>query len=144
VGQRFQLRVDPWWKPLLVLVGWATRGRSYVEIDGSDLVVRFGWLFSRRFSLSNIENAVPVDYGWWWGIGWRSNWFGTIALAGSTKSVVEVRLRRAARVWLGPLPQRCQRLRVSLEEPERFMEALTAAIDDVRRSSEGRAADTPA
>jgi hypothetical protein len=53
----------------------------------------------------------------------------TVALVSSPGDLVEIRLRHPVRVWLGALPQRCSRLHVSLEEPERFIDALDSAIE---------------
>jgi hypothetical protein len=119
---RFPIRRDPWWAPLLLLFG-ATPGRSYVELAEDRLVARFGWLFHYSFPLTDIEGARPRSWLLLYGIGWRSNLFGVIGLIGSRGNVVEVRLRQRRWVWmLLPLP--CNRLAVSLEDPQAFLEAL--------------------
>lgn len=35
-GSRFQMRLEPWWRPLL-LIGGATRSTAYVELGGETL-----------------------------------------------------------------------------------------------------------
>jgi hypothetical protein len=119
---RFPIRQSPWWVPLLFLFG-ATPGRSYVELADDRLVARFGWLFHRSFPLADIEGAGRRSWPLLYGIGWRSSLFGVIGLIGSYRNVVEVRFKRRRWVWmLLPLP--CNRLAVSLEDPEAFLEAL--------------------
>jgi hypothetical protein len=58
-----------------------------------------------------------------YGIGWRSNLIGLIGLIGSHQNVVEVRLKRRRWIWM-LLPLSCNRLAVSLEDPEALLEAL--------------------
>ena len=119
---RFPIRRDPWWAPLLLLFD-ATPGRSYVELADDGLVARFGWLFHHSFPLADIEGAGRRSWPLLYGIGWRSNLFGVIGLIGSRGNVVEVRLRRRRWIWM-LLPLSCNRLAVSLEDPEAFLEAL--------------------
>lgn len=119
---RFPIRRDPWWVPLLVPYG-ATSGRSYVELADDQLVARFGWLFDYSFPLAGIEGAGPRSWPWLYGIGWKSNVFGVIGLIGSYRNVVEVRLKRRRWIWM-LLPWSCNRLAVSMEDPEAFLEAL--------------------
>jgi hypothetical protein len=113
------------WRPLLLLFG-ATAGRSYVELAEDRLAARFGWLFDHSFPLSGIEGAARRSWPLLAGIGWRSNLVGVIGLIGSSAGVVEIRLRQRRWLWmLLPLP--CNRLAVSLEDPQRFLEALNKA-----------------
>jgi hypothetical protein len=123
---RFAIRRGTLWRPLLLLFG-ATAGRSYVELAEDRLAARFGWLFRHSFPLSDVEGAARTSWPWLGGIGWRSNLVGGIGLIGSRAGVVEIHLRRRRWLWmLLPLP--CNRLAVSLEQPEQFLEALGKAI----------------
>jgi len=119
---RFPIRRSPWWVLLLLLFG-ATPGRSYVELADDRLVARFGWLFDYSFPLAGIEGAGRRSWPLLYGIGWRTNLFGVIGLIGSRGNVVEVRLKRRRWVWM-LLPLSCNRLAVSLKDPEAFLEAL--------------------
>jgi hypothetical protein len=119
---RFPIRRSAWWVPLLLLFG-ATPGRSYVELADDRLVARFGWLFDDSFPLAGIEGAGRRSWPLLYGIGWRTNLFGVIGLIGSRGNVVEVRLKRRRWVWM-LLPLSCNRLAVSLKDPEAFLEAL--------------------
>lgn len=121
--QRFKIRIDSWWQPLL-LPGGATDDNSYVEISDESVRMRFGWLFDHTFGLDDIESVHESSWPIWYGVGWRTNFLGMFGLIGSHRGVVEVKLRRAHRAW-GVL--RCQRIAVSLEEPQRFVEAIAKA-----------------
>jgi hypothetical protein len=122
---RFPIRRSPVWVPLLVLFG-ATADRSYLEVAGDRLVARFGWLFHHSFPLGDVEGATRRSWPLLCGIGWRSNLLGIIGLIGSRTGVVEVRFRRRRWLWM-VLPLPCDRLAVSLEDPEAFLEALDKA-----------------
>ena len=122
---RFPIRRARWAVPLLVLFG-ATAGRSYVELTGDRLVARFGWLSHYTFPIADIESAARRSWPWFYGIGWRTSFRGTVGLIGSLDNVVEMRFRRRRWLWmLLPLP--CDRLAISLEDPEAFLEALAKA-----------------
>jgi len=122
---RFPIRRSLWWVPLLLLFG-ATPGRSYVELDDDRLVARFGWLFHHSFPLADIEGAARTSWPLLDGIGWKTNLFGVVGLIGSPGNVVEVRFKRRRWVWM-LLPLSCNRLAVSLENPEAFLKALGRA-----------------
>ena len=122
---RFPILRSSWWAPLLSLFG-ATPERSYVELADGRLVARFGWLFHHGFLLTDIEGARRRSWPWLYGIGWRSNFIGLIGLIGSRGNVVEMRFKRRQRMWL-LLPVSINRLAVSLEDPEAFLEALARA-----------------
>jgi len=120
---RFEMRVDPFWRPLIVPFG-GTDARSLAEItDDGTLRVRFGFLFDHAFPLSSIESAAAVRPPWWAGIGWRTTFVGQIGLLGSHDGCVEIRFREPATVNM-PLPSRCQRLTLSLKLPKDFLAAL--------------------
>jgi hypothetical protein len=121
---RFNILISPLWRPFLALLG-GTADRSYAEIDGGELVVRFGW-FRHRFPLSEIEGASPSHWSILGGIGWRTNFRDTIGLIGTYVNVVEVRFKRPQRVRM-LLPVNCGRLYLSIEEPRDFIAALGEA-----------------
>jgi len=120
---RFPIRIDPWWRPLL-LAGGATRDRSYVEVTDDRVSFRFGFFFRRAVDRGEVEGASLRHWPLWMGIGWRSNLRGVIGLIGSYAGVVEVRLQSRSRAW-GVFP--CDRIAVSLEDPEGFIAALGQA-----------------
>jgi hypothetical protein len=137
VSERFQIRIDPWWQPLL-LVGGGTREGSFVQIEGGKVKVRLGWFYDHELSLSDIESVKEVSWPLWYGIGWRTNFSDQVGLIGSHEGVVEMRLREPLRWGL----LRYKRLAVSLEEPQRFVEAMArAALQAVADGATSRAAD---
>jgi hypothetical protein len=120
MAERFAIRVDAFCRPFLLL-GGAGGENSYVEVDKDAVTVRFGWLFNQTIPRDEIEGAEPAQWPWWAGIGWRTNFSGTIGLVGSYDAVVEIRFRQRRRLW-GFTGYRG--LAVSLQEPERFLQAL--------------------
>ena len=122
---RFPILMSPLWRPLLLPFG-GTPDRSYAEIVDGELRVRFGWLFDQRFPLSAIEGASPSHWSVWAGIGWRTNFRGTVGLIGTYVNIVEVRFREPQRVRM-VLSFACRRLFISLEEPREFIDALRGA-----------------
>jgi len=117
---RFQIRVDPVWRPF-VFIGGATRRNSYVEVTDEGVHFRFGLLFDRTVPFSDVKDVFPRSWPLWYGIGWRSNFRGVIGLVGSYTGAVEVRLSKRGRAW-GVFP--CDRIAVSLEDPEGFIAAV--------------------
>jgi hypothetical protein len=122
---KFQMRVDPIWRPLL-LVGGATPGNSYVEVDAESVHFRFGPLFGLTVARANIASAAGRSWPLWSGIGWRG-FGGFIALIGSTDGVVEMRLSEGVRTrLLVPWPWAVKRIAVSLEDAQGFIDAVGA------------------
>ncbi len=130
-SRRFTIRRSGWLQPLLLLVGAARDANSYVAIEGEALRVRFGWCFNETFPLSGIESVAMGRWPWYYGLGWRSNLVGMVGIVGSYSGVVEIRFKQRQRV-AGILPffkLGCDRLMVSLNEPDDFIEALSRAIN---------------
>ena len=138
--ERFRIRLDSWWQPLL-LAGGATHDNSYVELRDDEVRLRFGWLFDQNLSLNDIESVQETDWPIWYGAGWRTNLLGQFALIGSHRGVVELTLRDTHHVW-GML--RYKRLAVSLEEPQRFVEAVAKAALQAAAKGASRPARQPA
>jgi hypothetical protein len=123
IDARFAIRRNVWLRPLLLPFG-GTAGRSYVEVEPEGLHLRFGWLFDKRFAFSEIERIERGSWPWWGGLGWRSNLVGRVGLVASYDGIVDIKLKRKRRIWLAFLPLPCDRLSVSLEDPERFLAAV--------------------
>lgn len=138
---RFPILMSPLWRPLLIPFGGKPE-RSFAEMDDGELHVRFGWLFDQRFPLAAVETAAPSHWPVWAGIGWRTNFRGTVGLIGTYVNVVEVRFKEPQRVRL-LLPMRCQRLYLSLEEPREFIAALREATEPGASRREAAAARRP-
>ena len=117
---RFQIRVDPVWRPFM-LIGGATRENSYAEVTDDGITVCFGLLFKRAIPFGDVKEVFARSWPFLYGIGWRSNLRGVIGLVGSYSGVVEIRLNERSRAW-GVFP--CDRIGVSLEDPEGFIAAV--------------------
>ncbi|MBI2913511.1 MAG: hypothetical protein HYY03_06285 [Chloroflexi bacterium] len=121
-AQRFAILISPLWKPLLWPFG-ATADRAFADIDEQELHVRFGRLFDHHLPLDQVEGVDSTHWPLWAGIGWRTNFRGTVGLVGAYVNAVEVRFKEPQRVRL-LIPVPCRRLVLSLEEPHDFMAAL--------------------
>ena len=124
-GTRFPMKLDPWWRALL-LVGGATQSNSYLEIERDALIVRFGLLYEGTLRLEDIESVEEADWPIWMGIGWRIGFGERFGLIGSYDGVVEIRFREPLRVWRFAS---FKRLAVSLEDPVAFVGALKAKAE---------------
>ena len=122
MAARFQMRIDPVWRPMLLPFGGLQSG-SFAEVTDDSVRFRFGLLFDRTFPLSDVAGAHRRVAHWWHGIGWRSNLVGRIGLLGSHSGVVEVRLKQRTRAF-GVFP--CDSIAISLQDPDGFLAALKA------------------
>jgi len=122
---RFPIRIDAIWRAPL-LAGGATARNSYVALTDEGVHFRFGLLFNRTIPYEQVNAAFPRSWPLLYGVGWRSNLRGVIGLIGSYHDVVEVRLKTRSRAWALIFP--CDRIAVSLEDPERFVEALSERL----------------
>ena len=124
-GTRFPIKLDPWWRALL-LVGGATQNNSYLEIERDALIVRFGMLYQDTLSLDDVESVEEADWPIWMGIGWRIGFAQRFGLIGSYDGIVDIQLKGPQRVWrLASFT----RMSVSLEDPVAFVGALNAKIE---------------
>lgn len=123
---RFAMKIDTIWRGP-VLIGGATKQNSYVEVTDGEVSFRYGALFNRTVPKSEVVEAYRRDWPWWHGIGWRSDLRGGIGLVGSYDNVVEVKLAKRSQAW-GVFP--CDRIAVSLEDPQAFIEALNGAGEE--------------
>jgi hypothetical protein len=122
---KFPIRVDAIWRAPL-LASAVTPGSAYVTLNDEGVHFRFGPLFDRTIPYTQIANVFPRSWPVLYGIGLRSNLRGVIGLIGSYHDVVEVRLTKRIRNWVLLFP--CDRISVSLEEPERFVQELSRRI----------------
>jgi len=121
-AKRFPVLIRGRWWPLLMPFG-VTQERAFVQVGEQELRVCFGPLFDYRFPLEAVEKAAPARWPFWAGIGPRVDFRGTVAFVGAYEKTVEVCFRERQRVrMIVPVP--CQRLVLSLEDPEGFIAAL--------------------
>ena len=121
-AKRFPVLIRGRWWPLLMPFG-VTQERAFVQVGERELRVCFGPLFDFRFPLEAVERAASARWPFWAGIGPRVDFRGTVAFVGAYEKTVEVRFKERQRVrMIVPVP--CQRLVLSLEDPEGFIAAL--------------------
>jgi hypothetical protein len=123
---RFPILISPLWRYLLLPFG-ATASRSFAEIKEGELHVRFGRLFDHRFPLEEVESVSLGHWPVWAGVGWRTNFRGSVGLIGTYVNTVEVRFKEPQRVRL-VFPVRCERLYLSVEDPHDFISAVTKRL----------------
>ena len=139
MATRFPIRRNLWLRPLFSALG-GFGSNSYIELDERYLRIRFGPLFDSSFSWDEIETVQPAGWHWFLGLGWRTDFRGRIGLVGSYQGMIEIglRQRRRIRFILPFLRLGCDRIVVSLEQPEAFMAATKTALDQREsRGSEG-------
>jgi hypothetical protein len=120
--KKFPLLLSGRWRVLLIPFG-VTQERAFVQVGELELRVCFGPLFDYRFPLEAVETTAPTRWPLWAGIGPRVDFRGMVAFVGAYENAVEVRFKERQRMrMLVPVP--CQRLIVSLEDPEAFIAAL--------------------
>lgn len=86
---RFDININIFVRPLLAAFG-ATRSNSYVETEGDELHVKFGFLFEERLPLSSLKKVRRVPWPLWAGLGWRTNFVGAVGLVGALDRVVRL------------------------------------------------------
>jgi hypothetical protein len=124
MAERFPIRYSPGHGVMLSVLG-LPRAVSYVELDGDRLRVRMGWAFRADVTRAAVRRAAgepalrPISVGTH---GWRGKWLVNGARSGLVR--LELDEGRKARV-LG-IPVRLRVLRVSMEDPERFLARLGA------------------
>ena len=97
--------------------------RSWVEVGDDLLRVRMSWAFSLDARLVNVRDARPVTgrVGGWGVHGWRGRWL----VNGSSSGLVRIDLSQPVRGRMGPIPIGVRQLRVSVEDPDGLVAALT-------------------
>ncbi len=121
---RMQIERSPWIRPLFAPFGGSAE-RSFVELEDGKLHVRFGWLFDEIIPLKDVASIERARWPLLGGLGWRTNFFDTVALVGSYRNVVLLRLHARLKTRM-LLPLSVEKLYVSVENPD-------AIIEEVRR-----------
>jgi hypothetical protein len=122
-ARRFAIRYGAF-GPLLVVIGLGPAA-SHVDLTEDTLVVTMGWGFRATVSRFAVQGA-RLSQGPVTGIGihgWRGRWL----VNGATSGLVTVDFAPTQQARMMGRKVKLDSLRVSLEEPERFLEALGAA-----------------
>ena len=133
---KYPMRLDRLSRPVLWLFG-ATQDASFVEVTDEAVLFRFG-AFRETVPLSETASVDHAKWSWIGGVGWRIGLGGTIGLIGSLSGVVELRLRAPRRVWVLFVPWRCQRICVSLCDPEGFLADVRGRLGANRHDTDDR------
>jgi hypothetical protein len=121
-AQRFAIRYGAF-GPLLVAIGLGP-GVSHVDLTEDTLVVTMGWGFRATVSRFAVEGA-RLSGGPVTGIGihgWRGRWL----VNGAAGGLVTIDFAPTQQARMMGRKVKLDSLRVSLEEPERFLQALGA------------------
>jgi hypothetical protein len=119
---RYSMRLDTWWRPLLLVMG-VTPERAYVEVDDAHVTVRFG-RFHYSVPRAEIVEARRVRGHWLYGIGVHTNFVSELIVNGSLAGLVMLQAREPQRAAVLGMPIRYNRLYLSLEDPSGFLGAL--------------------
>jgi hypothetical protein len=121
---KFAIRIDAIWRPFMLFLG-ATPSNSYVELDGSEIHLRFGRGFRHSISRGSVISAAPYPWSLMNGLGVRAGG-EIVGLIGSTAGVVELRLSHPVQLRFAGWPWVVSRIAVSLADPQGFIDAVTA------------------
>lgn len=127
---RTEIHRSNWVKPLLWLFG-GTDARSFVEIDGDAIHIRFGFLFDEKIPLANVVEVERQHWPLLAGIGWRTNFLDSVAVVGSHSNVVRLKISPRIRMKV-LLPVRVESLYVSVGDPDAFVAEIQRRIADRR------------
>ncbi len=117
---RFQIARDAPFQPLLSLFS-ATEARSFVNVEADEVEIRFGFTHQRiqRTEIRSVSLA-PRKGLFGWGIGWRTNLNGTVALVGSPNNLVKLELTLPRKIFVG-ISVTAKHIVLSLEKPAEFI-----------------------
>jgi hypothetical protein len=120
---RFPIRFERGYR-LLSSAIFLPPSQAFVEIDGSEVVVRMGWAFRTRFARAAIASVAPAPDRWLTrGVhGFGGRWL----VNGAGTGILRIDLEPPPRAYVVGVPVRLKQLLVSVEDPDRLSAALTA------------------
>lgn len=134
---RFPILITGLGSALLMPFG-VSRRQASVQIRDGKMHVQFGPMFDHSFDLDEVDSVGRATWPVWAGIGPRTNLRGAVGLVGAYRNIVRVTFKEPQRVRLFVVPVTCERLYVSLEDPDGFIEAVEEHL-----ASPGRPAPEP-
>ncbi len=124
--EQFEIRYSKWFKPSLGILGLGPKF-SRVTLSDATLDVTMGWAFrmsAPRSAITTVRHDVGPDSArvMGWGVhGWRGSWL----VNGSSDGIVDLAFEPAATARVMGLPMAVRKLRVSLVEPDAFVDQFS-------------------
>jgi hypothetical protein len=120
--KRFPIAYSPK-KGFLLTILLLPQRWSYVNVGADMVYASMGWAFQTKFARLDVEKTerlpdVKVTAG---AHGWRGRWL----VNGASGPIVAIKLRDPVRAFLLGMPITLRELRVSIEDPEGLMAALS-------------------
>lgn len=109
---------------LLLLPFGVSRKSAVAQIRDGKLHVQFGPMFDQTFELAEIEAVEKSRWPLWAGIGLRTNFRGAVGLVGGYRNIILIRFKKPQEVRMFVIGATCERLYLSMEEPETFIGAI--------------------
>ncbi|MFJ8043872.1 hypothetical protein ACIRBX_25560 [Kitasatospora sp. NPDC096147] len=130
----FAIRHDRWYAPIARITALPPR-RSTVTLDASVVRVRMGWAFRAEIPIASITDAAPDrrPVSGWGVHGFSGRWL----VNGSSQGIIALRIDPPVCCRMTGLPLRLRELRVSLDRPEEFLDALAGLGVTVTRNRTG-------
>ena len=118
---RFPIRFDAWYR-LLSSALLLAPSDSYVEIRGSEVIVRMAWAFRATFPRAAVESTAttdtkPISRG-------VHGFLGRWLVNGSGDGILTIDLTPPQRGYTLGVPVRLQQLMVSVDDPRALATAL--------------------
>jgi hypothetical protein len=114
---------------------------SFVAVADERTRIRFAGFLDTVVANQDIVAVRLARHSLWGGIGIRTDFRGTVALATAFGTVAEIEFREPIRVWAIPRvwKLRARRLRVSVRNPEKLVQRFATPGSAVRPGGEPRA-----
>lgn len=114
------------WSRLLFSLSGHGPAASYVEVLEDKIRVRSGWLFQVEVPRSAIVRVYRRSNPWWNIGAAQTSFTGSWAVGGAYRNIVALDLHPSVRGrYMSVFPVSMRRLFLSLQEPDRFIAALT-------------------
>lgn len=124
---RFPLAMSSVWRPLFTLFGMpASSSFAEVDPDRGTLRVKAGIWFDETLPLNEVADVVPSSFPWYGGLGVKLGPGNAVSVVGSGDGVVAVHFKSPQRMRVVFEVNRPE-LRLAVEDPPRFMQALRDA-----------------
>ena len=125
-SQRFAIKLSAWVRPLFLVMG-ATPSNAWVSFEEEVLRARLGY-YEIVVPTNRIDRVERSHWPWYGGLGVRSNLHNSLALLGTIDNIVLMTLKQPVRATVFRIPIQVTQLYLSMEEPERFMEAVESVL----------------